>query len=96
MAKTGMPKFFTSEAATSSWVLSGLLAHSRISAPPAWSARIRFAVSEVTCRQAETRIPLRGCSRLNRSSMRRRTGMALRAHSIRRRPFSASARSFTS
>ena len=43
------------EAATSSCVDSGFDAQSTTSAPPAFSVRIRFAVSVVTWRHAETR-----------------------------------------
>ena len=43
-------------------VESGLEAVSTISAPPACNVVIKLAVSVVTCRQAETRIPFRGCS----------------------------------
>ena len=53
MAKTGMPSS-TSAAATSSWVESGLLAQSTASAPPAFKASARFAVSVVICAQTTT------------------------------------------
>ncbi len=49
------------EAATSSCVDSGFEAHSTTSAPPSRRQMARFAVSAVTCRQAETRMP---CQRL--------------------------------
>ena len=55
IAKVEMPYSSTSAAATSSCVDSGLEAQMTTSAPPACSVRIRFAVSVVTCRQAETR-----------------------------------------
>jgi hypothetical protein len=45
----------TRAAATSSCVESGLEAQRTTSAPPALSVRMRFAVSVVTWRQAETR-----------------------------------------
>jgi hypothetical protein len=45
----------TSAAATSSCVDSGFDAQSTTSAPPALRVRARFAVSVVTCRQAEMR-----------------------------------------
>ena len=41
----------------SSWVDSGLEAHSVTFAPEAESARMRFAVSVVTCMQAPMRTP---------------------------------------
>jgi hypothetical protein len=65
-------------------------------APPACSVRIRFAVSVVTWRQAEMRWPASGCSRSNRSRIAASTGICRSAHSIRRLPSSARARSFTS
>src|SRR5690606_21459692 len=83
-------------AATSSWVESGLDAHRATSAPPALSAMTRFAVSVVTCRHAESRRPASGFSRLKRSRIWRRTGICRSAHSVRRRPLSASERSRTS
>src|SRR5712691_12761924 len=95
MAKVEMPSS-TSAAATSSCVLSGFEAHRVMSAPPACRVCMRCAVSEVTCRQAETRTPLSGFCLRNLSSMLARTGMDLEAHSIRPRPFSASFRSLTS
>ena len=52
------------------------------SAPPACNVFMRLAVSVVTCRQAVTRMPLSGCSRLNRFRISRRTGMEASAHSI--------------
>ncbi len=67
-----------------------------MSAPPALSVRIRFAVSVVTWRQAETRYPDSGFSRSNRSRMAASTGMCRSAHSMRRTPSGASARSLTS
>src|SRR5208337_564498 len=83
-------------AATSSWVESGLEAQRSRSAPPAFSVRARFAVSAVTCRHADMRMPERGFSAANRSRMARRTGMSRSAHSIRCLPRPASFRSFTS
>ncbi len=73
----------------SSWVLRGLLAARATSAPPAIRMRIRLAVSLVTCMAAAMRMPLKGCSRLKRSSIRSSTGISLAAHCIRKRPFSA-------
>src|SRR5438094_7913735 len=96
MAKTLMPWSCTSDAAAASVVDSGLEAQSTSSAPPAFSVIARFAVSVVTCRQADRRWPLRGCSRLKRSRICCRTGISCAAHSIMRRPSSASLRSLTS
>src|SRR5437868_13641721 len=86
----------TSAAATSSCVESGLDAQMTTSAPPAFSVRIRFAVSVVTCRHAATRKPASGCSRSKRSRISASTGICRSAHSIRRLPSGESARSFTS
>src|SRR5512137_1471651 len=86
----------TRAAAASSWVLSGLLAHSRASAPPALRVRIRLAVSVVTCRQAAMRRPASGFSRSNRSRIRRRTGISCSAHSTLRWPASARLKSLMS
>src|SRR6267143_5285019 len=95
MAKVAMPSS-TSAAATSSCVLSGFEAQSVMSAPPACRVCIRWAVSLVTWRQAETRTPLSGFCLRNRSSMLASTGMDREAHSIRPLPFSANLRSLTS
>src|SRR5207248_1970004 len=95
MAKTLMPSSI-SAAATSSWVESGFEAQSVMSAPPACSVVIRKAVSLVTCRQAETRIPLSGFCLRNLSAMLARTGIDRAAHSMRPWPFWASFMSFTS
>ena len=81
----------TRAAATSSCVDSGFDAHSTTSAPPAFSVRIRLAVSVVTCRQAEMRRPSSGFSRSKRSRMAASTGIWRSAHSMRRTPSSASA-----
>src|SRR6266480_1322024 len=86
----------TSAAATSSCVESGLDAQRTTSAPPAFKVRARLAVSVVTCKQAEIRYPESGCSRSKRSRMAASTGIWRSAHSIRRTPSGASARSFTS
>src|SRR5438045_674724 len=86
----------TSAAATSSCVLSGLDAHSVTSAPPAWSVCMRCAVSVVTCKHAETRMPSSGFCLRNLSWMEASTGIDRDAHSMRPRPFSASFRSLTS
>src|SRR3954467_12653092 len=80
-----------SAAATSGWGANGLDAHSATSAPPACSARTRFAVSEVTCRHAPTTTPASGRSRAKRSRIERSTGICPSAHSIRARPRSISA-----
>src|SRR6184192_3770056 len=50
-----MPWSLTKWAATSSCVESGFDPHRATSAPPPFSVTARFAVSVVTCRQAETR-----------------------------------------
>src|SRR5215211_606288 len=91
-----MPWCWTRAAAVSSWVDSGLEAHSTTLAPPALRVRIRLAVSVVTCRQAATFRPSRGRSFSKRARMSRSTGMCRSAHSMRRRPSSARARSVTS
>src|SRR5713226_738438 len=96
MANVGMLKSRLREAATSSCVDSGLDAHSTASAPPSRRAIIKFAVSLVTCRQAETRIPLSGCSLTKRLRIDSSTGICCPAHSILRLPASASPMSFTS
>ncbi len=82
--------------ATSSCVESGLEAVSITSAPPACKVVIKFAVSVVTCKQAETRTPCKGFSFENRSRIRRRTGISRSAHSMRKLPPSASFISLTS
>src|SRR5438067_1671857 len=84
MAKTDTSYSATSAAATSSCVECGLDAQRTTSAPPACRVRIRFAVSVVTCRQAEMRWPASGCSRSNRSRIAASTGICRSAHSIRR------------
>ena len=96
MACTLMPKSRTSEAAVSSWVDSGLDAHSVTSAPPATSTRMRLAVSVVTCMQAPMRTPSSGRSSAKRSRILASTGMSRSAHRMRARPASASDRSLTS
>ena len=84
-----------SAAATSSWVESRFEAHSATSAPPAFSASIRFAVSVVTCRHAPIRTPWSGRSFSNRCRISASTPISPAAHSMRSRPFGASPRSFT-
>src|SRR5262252_1572681 len=96
MAKTLIPWSTTSAAATSSWVESGLLAQSTRSAPPAFNAMARFAVSAVAWRQAAIRIPFSGFCFANRSRIWCTTGIDRPDHSMRPRPFSARARFFTS
>src|SRR5688500_4814840 len=76
----------TSAAATSSCVDSGFGAHSATSAPPARRVRTRFAVSEVTCRQAPIRTPSSGRSPAKRSASERSTGIWASAQSMRARP----------
>ncbi len=95
-ANVAMPLCSQSAAATSSWVDSGFDAQSATSAPPAASVSIRFAVSVVTCRHAPMRTPASGCSFSNRSRISASTGISPAAHSMRSRPFGASARSLTS
>src|SRR5215472_8018432 len=90
MANTAIPKSSTSEAATSSCVERGLDAQSTKSAPPAESVRARFAVSAVTWRQAERRIPASGLSFSKRSRIWASTGIDLSAHSMRDLPLAAS------
>ena len=84
-----MPYSCTSAAAVSSCVDSGLLAHSASSAPPACSARMRLAVSVVTCMQAAIRTPSNGRSFSNRSRIWRSTGIERSAHSMRALPCAA-------
>src|SRR5262249_38185743 len=84
-----------SAAATSSCVESGLQPDQLTSAPAARSVRTSTAVSLVTCRQPAMRMPLRGFESLYLSRSAIRTGMRDSAHSIRRRPASASFKSFT-
>src|SRR5688572_27479078 len=91
-----MPYSATSAAATSSCVESGLDAQSTTSAPPAFSVRARFAVSVVTCRQAEMRMPSSGRSRSKRSRIAESTGICRSAHSTRVTPAGARPRSLTS
>src|SRR5919201_3382820 len=91
-----MSKSSTSAAATSSCVESGFDAQRTTSAPPAFSVRIKFAVSVVTCRHADTRWPASGCSASKRSRIAASTGICRSAHSIRTSPSSASAMSLTS
>src|SRR5664279_4254497 len=85
-----MPESHTNAAAVSSWVASGLDAHSRTWAPPACRARRKTPVSGVTCRQAATRTPSKGRSSANLAAIPRRIGIALTAQAIRDRPDSAS------
>ena len=80
----------TSAAATSSWVESGFEAHKETCAPPAFSVSARFAVSVVTCRHAEMRIPSSGLSFAKRALIWASTGMLRAAHSILLWPLSAS------
>src|SRR3990172_6115614 len=96
MAKVGMPKSLTREAATSSCVERGFEAQRTTSAPPALRVMARFAVSVVTCRQAAILTPLRGFFLEKFSFMRLKTGMSISAHSILFLPFWLKAGSFTS
>src|SRR5438445_6327565 len=76
-------------AATSSCVESGFDAHRTTSAPPSRRQMARFAVSAVTCRQAEMRMPCSGWFLMNSLRMICRTFMDWLAHSIRFLPSSA-------
>src|ERR1700756_2020100 len=96
MAYVGMLKSRLSEDATSSCVESGLEAQRTTSAPPSRRAIIKLAVSLVTCRHAETRRPLSGCSLMKRLRIICSTGICCAAHSILRLPASASEISLTS
>src|SRR5258707_185973 len=60
-----------------------------MSAPPSRNVIMRFAVSVVTCRQAEMRMPFSGWFLMKSLRMICRTGMDWLAHSIRRFPRSA-------
>ncbi len=95
-AKVAIPNDSTSAAAVTSCVESGFDAARYTSAPPAFSVRIRLAVSVVTWRQAPMRRPASGRSRSKRSRIWRRTGISRSAHSMRRRPSAARERSVTS
>src|SRR5271166_768365 len=79
-------------AATSSCVDSGFEAQSTTSAPPSRRQIARFAVSAVTCRQAETRMPLSGWFLMNSLRIICSTFMDWFAHSMRFLPSSASSR----
>src|SRR6266508_5096060 len=96
MAYTLIPLCSHSAAATSSWVDSGFEAHRATSAPPAWRASTRFAVSVVTWRQAAIFSPWRGRSFSNRSRISPSTPISVAAQSMRARPRSTRPRSFTS
>src|SRR5215472_14647500 len=86
MAKVLMPWEWASAAATASLVESGFEAQSAMSAPPALRVIIRLAVSEVTCRQALTRMPCRGRSVSKRFRIMSSTGISRAAHSMRSSP----------
>src|SRR5215469_10278242 len=90
MANTGTLKSRTSEAAMSSCVESGFEAQRTTSAPPSRRQIARFAVSAVTCRQAEMRTPFRGWFLMNSLRMICRTFIDWLAHSMRFLPRSAS------
>src|SRR5208337_1795307 len=79
-------------AATSSCVESGLEAHSTTSAPPSRRQTARLAVSAVTCRQAEIRMPFSGWFLMNSLRMICRTFIDWFAQSIRFLPRSASSK----
>src|SRR5579862_1065063 len=80
----------------SSCVESGLEAQSTTEAPPSRRVIIRLAVSLVTCRQAETRMPASGWVLMNCLRMVCSTGIDWNAHSVRRFPTSASEMSLMS
>src|SRR6266849_10226657 len=96
MAKTGIFWSRTRLAATSSCVDNGFEAQSTTSAPPSRRQMARFAVSAVTCRQAETRMPFNGWFLMNSLRIICRTFMDWFAQSIRFLPRSAKSRLFTS
>src|SRR5262249_27888238 len=81
-----MPWEWASAAATASLVESGFEAQSAMSAQPALRVIIRLAVSEVTCRQALTRMPCRGRSVSKRFRITSSTGISRAAHSMRSSP----------
>src|SRR5271170_1609113 len=87
-----MPWSRTRLAETSSWVESGFEAQSTTSAPPSRRQMARFAVSAVTCRHAEMRMPLRGWFLMNSLRIICSTFMDWFAHSMRFLPSSASSR----
>src|SRR5580658_1760708 len=92
MAKTGIEWSRTRLAETSSCVESGFEAHNTTSAPPSRKQIARFAVSAVTCRQAEMRIPFSGWFLMNSLRIICNTFMDWFAHSMRFLPSSASSR----
>jgi hypothetical protein len=92
----GIPCRVTSAAATSSWVLSGLLAQSAKLAPPADSTRAKLAVSAVICKHPPMRAPSMDFASPKRCIRPRSKGISANAQSIRRAPDSAKARSATS
>src|SRR3984885_8134081 len=92
VANTGMLWSRTSEAATSSCVERGFEAQRTTSAPPSRRQIARFAVSAVTCRQAEMRMPLSGWFLMNSLRIICSTFMDWFAHSMRFLPSSASSR----
>src|SRR5271167_2893153 len=92
MAYTGIPWSRTRLAATSSCVDRGFEAHSTTSAPPSRRQIARFAVSAVTCRQAEMRTPFRGWFLMNSLRIICSTFMDWFAHSMRFLPRSARSR----
>ena len=69
---------------------SGFEAQSTTSAPPSRRQMARFAVSAVTCRQAEMRMPFSGWFLMNSLRMICSTFMDWFAHSMRFLPRSAS------
>src|SRR5258707_13222999 len=92
MAKTGMPWSRTRLAETSSCVESGFDAQRTTSAPPSRRQIARFAVSAVTCRQAEMRMPFKGWFLMNSLRMICSTFIDWLAQSMRFLPRSASSK----
>ena len=82
MANVDIPYSATSAAATSSWVLKGLLAQRMTFAPPAFKVMPRFAVSVVMCRQAAIVVFFKGCSFSKRFLICLNTGMSRAAQFI--------------
>src|SRR5580658_6158518 len=79
-------------AETSSCVERGFEAQRTTSAPPSRRQMARFAVSAVTCRQAEMRMPFRGWFLMNSFLIICSTFMDWFAHSMRFLPRSARSR----
>src|SRR3989344_6155291 len=89
LAKTGILKYFTKAAATSSCVERGLEAQRPIIAPDSFRAIIKLAVSAVTCKQAPMVAFLNGFDFLKLKAILESTGISFFAHSILISPFFA-------